>query len=49
MRRQIGRLAEEFRWVLAGRGSQFDPDVVDAFEFMADEFQEFAQTHADPH
>jgi len=35
--------------ILEGRGSQFDPDVVDAFAFMADDFRSVAERYADPH
>src|SRR5262249_38049666 len=37
------------RLIPEGRATQSDPDVVDAFEFMADEFRQVAERHADPH
>ena len=38
---------EASRIILAGRGSHFDPEVVDAFVTLADTFQEIAQTFED--
>jgi len=35
--------------ILAGRGQHFDPDVVDAFIALEDEFRSIAQRFADPH
>jgi putative two-component system response regulator len=35
--------------ILAGRGSHFDPDVVDAFITRADDFRTIAGRYADPH
>ncbi|GAB4448903.1 MAG: two-component system response regulator [Rhodocyclaceae bacterium] len=34
--------------ILAGRGSHFDPDVVDAFAGLAERFREIALRYADP-
>ncbi|PIV76464.1 MAG: two-component system response regulator, partial [Rhodocyclales bacterium CG17_big_fil_post_rev_8_21_14_2_50_68_7] len=34
--------------ILAGRGSHFDPDVVDAFAALAERFREIALRYADP-
>ena len=34
--------------ILAGRGSHFDPDVVDAFAAIADQFSEIANRFPDP-
>lgn len=35
--------------ILSGRGTHFDPDVVDAFEAAFDDFLDIARRHADPH
>ncbi|PZP32501.1 MAG: two-component system response regulator [Roseateles depolymerans] len=40
---------EVVQLILDGRGSQFDPEVVDAFVALQDEFQVVAQRYADPH
>ena len=37
------------REIVAGRGSHFDPDVVDAFIARYDDFIDIAQRHADTH
>lgn len=38
---------EVFRIIVEGRGSHFDPDVVDAFILIQDEFGKIAQLYAD--
>jgi len=35
--------------IVEGRGTHFDPDIVDAFLAIADEFQEIAARFADSH
>jgi len=38
---------EAFAIILAGRGAHFDPDIVDAFVFIQDEFVAIAERYAD--
>lgn len=39
--------AEAVKVILAGKGSQFDPDIADAFDEINEEFQRIAHTYAD--
>jgi putative two-component system response regulator len=38
---------EAMRIIHEGRAQHFDPDIVDAFEAIADEFAEIARRYAD--
>ena len=40
--------ATAVRYILAKRGIEFDPDVVDAFAALAEEFRTIASRFADP-
>jgi putative two-component system response regulator len=45
-----GRLTHEeaVSTIVAGRGTHFDPDIVDAFLAIAEEFRGLAQAMGDP-